>query len=145
MADVALFQRRDADLFRDAAYRFFQRQLHGVTQIGTTRRALTTTTAAEDVAKDIAKDVAEVGTATKAAATVSTAAAALLKGRMAVLIVRRAFLGIGQDLIGFVDLFEFAFGLFIALVAVRVKFHGQASVRLFDLRLFGRFRHARIS
>ncbi|XCW71073.1 Hypothetical protein ABZS17G119_03517 [Kosakonia cowanii] len=23
-----------------------------------------------------------------------------------------------------------------------MKFHGQASVRLFDLRLFGRFRHA---
>ncbi|CDL16568.1 hypothetical protein [Klebsiella pneumoniae IS46] len=78
MADVALFQRRNTDLFSDAAHRFFQRQLHVVTEIGAACRALTTTSAAKDIAENIAKDIAEVGTAAKTAAA---AHAALFEAR----------------------------------------------------------------
>lgn len=127
MADVALFQRRNTDLFSDAAHRFFQRQLHVVTEIGAACRALTTTPAAKDIAENIAKDIAEVGTAAKTAAA---AHAALFEGRVAVLIVGRTLLGISQDFIRFFDFFKFGFSLFITLVAVRVIFHGQALISL---------------
>ncbi|MNY70666.1 hypothetical protein D3C86_2088470 [compost metagenome] len=61
---------------------------------------------------------------------------------MTVLIVCRTLLRTGQDLVGFFDLFKFGFGLFVTLVTVRVKFHGQALVRLFDFTLFRCFRNA---
>ena len=139
VADVALFQRRNTDLFGDATYRFFQRQLHVVTEIGAARRALPATSAAKDIAENIAKDIAEVRTAAKTAAA---AHAALLKGRVAVLIVGRTLLGISQDFIRFFDFFKFGFSLFITLVAVRVIFHGQALISLFDFTLFRCFGNA---
>lgn len=90
VANVTLFQRRDTDLFGDAANGLFQRQLHVVAQVRAARRALTATAAAEDVAKYIAKDIAEVSAAAEAAATESTAAhAALFKGRVTVLVIGR--------------------------------------------------------
>lgn len=139
VADVALFQRRNTDLFSDAAHRFFQRQLHVVTEIGAACRALTTTSATKDIAENIAKDIAEVGTAAKTAAA---AHAALFEGRVAVLIVGRTLLGISQDFIRFFDFFKFGFSLFITLVAVRVIFHGQALISLFDFTLFRCFGNA---
>ena len=143
VADVALFQRRNTDLFGDATYRFFQRQLHVVTEIGAARRALPATSAAKDIAENIAKDIAEVGTAAKAAATESTAAhAALFKGCVTVLVIGCTFLCIGQDFVGFFDLFKFGFSLFVTLITVRVEFHGQALIRLFDFTLFRSFRNA---
>ena len=143
MADVALFQRRNTDLFGNTANGLFQRQIHVVAQIRAARRALTTTPTAEDVAEDIAKDIAEVGTAAKAAATESTAAhAALFKGCVTVLVIGRTFLCIGQDFVGFFDLFKFGFSLFVTLITVRVEFHGQALIRLFDFTLFRSFRNA---
>ena len=143
VANVTLFQRRDTDLFGYAANGLFQRQLHVVAQVRAARRALTTTAAAENVAKYIAKDIAEVSAAAKAAATESTAAhAALFKGCMTVLVIGRTFLCIGQDFVGFFDLFKFGFSLFVTLVTVRVEFHGQALIRLFDFTLFRSFRNA---
>jgi hypothetical protein len=146
VANVTLFQRRDTDLFGDAANGLFQRQIHVVAQVCAARRALTTTTAAEDVAEHIAKDIAEISTAAKAAATESTAAhAALFKGCVTVLVIGRTFLCIGQDFVGFFDLFKFGFSLFITLVTVRVEFHGQALIRLFDFTLFRCFGTPKIS
>ncbi|MNL53132.1 hypothetical protein D3C87_1763550 [compost metagenome] len=143
MADITLFQRRNADLFGHAAYGFFQRQIHVVAQVRAACRALTTTATAEDITENIAKDVAEISaTATKATAVSAAAHAALFKRRMTVLIVGCTFLSVGQDLIRFFDLFKFGFGLFVTLVTVRVKFHGQALVRLFDFTLFRCFRNA---
>jgi hypothetical protein len=70
--------------------------------------------------KYVAKDIAEVSAAAKAAATESTAAhAALFEGCVAVLVIGRTFLCIGQDFVGFFDLFKFGFSLFVTLVAVR--------------------------
>ncbi len=143
VANVTLFQRRNTDLFGHAANGLFQRQIHVVAQVCAARRALTATTAAEDVAKHIAKDVAEISAAAKAAATESTAAhAALFKGCVTVLVIGRTFLCVGQDFVGFFDLFKFRFSLFVTLVTVRVEFHGQALIRLFDFTLFRSFRNA---
>ena len=141
MADVALFQRRDADLFGHSTNRFFQRQIHVVAQVCAAGRALTTTTAAKDIAEYVTKDIAKV---CAAAETTRTAAAhtALFKGCVTVLIVGRTLLRIGQDFVRFFDLFKLGFGLFITLVAVRVEFHGQALVRLFDFTLFRCFGNA---
>ncbi|VFS03141.1 Uncharacterised protein [Enterobacter cancerogenus] len=101
--------------FGDTANGFFQRQIHVVTQICAPRRALATTTTAEDVAEDIAKDIAEISAAAKAARAAESAAAhaALFKGRVTVLIVGCTFLRIGQNFVGFFDLFKFGFSLFI--------------------------------
>ncbi|MNV72656.1 hypothetical protein D3C71_1657620 [compost metagenome] len=89
----------------------------------------------EDVAKYVAKDIAEVGTA--AAKPTATAHAALFKRRMAVLIVGRTLLIVGQNFVRFLDLFKSGFGVLI-LVAVRMVLHRQAFIRLFDLTLFRR-------
>jgi hypothetical protein len=125
----------------DTAHRFFQGQLHGVAQVGTPGR--TTTTAAVATAKDVAKDVAEritkIGTTAKA--TVATATLALIHAGMTVLVIAGTQVLVGQDLIGFLDLFELLFGCGITLIAIRVKLHRQTLVRLLDLALVGIFRY----
>ncbi len=140
VADVALFQRRDTDLFGDAANSLFQRQLHVVAQVSAARCALATATTAKDIAEHVAKDIAKVSAA--AAKTAAAAHAALLKRRVTVLIVGRTFLRIGQDFIRFFNLFKFGFGLFIALVTVRVELHRQTLIGLFDFTLFRTLRNA---
>ncbi len=141
VANITLFQRRNADLFGDAANRLFQRQIHVVAQVGAAGCALTTATTAEDIAEHIAKDIAEVSTAAtkRRPPNPPPTHAALFKGCVAVLVVGRTFLCIGQDFVGFFDLFKFGFSLFVTLVAVRVIFHGQALIRLFDFTLFRMF------
>src|SRR5699024_10923679 len=81
----------------------------------------------EDVRHEVAELVAESGTA--------TGPATVLKGRMAEAVVGTALLGIGEDLIGLVDLDELDLGLGIAGVLVRRPLHGElAEARLeFDL------------
>jgi len=54
------------------------------------------------------------------------------KGAMAVAVVGWAFLGIGEDLIGFADFFEFFLGFFIALMFVGMMLDGEFSVSLFN-------------
>ncbi len=132
-------QGRDLDLFGDTAHRLFQGQFHGIAQVGTTGRAATTTAAAtKDVTEHIAKDVAEIGAAAKA--TVAATLTRIDTG-MAVLIVTGTQVGIGQDLVSLLDLFEFLFSIGIALITVRVILHGQTLVRLLDLALVGIFRY----
>ncbi|STR66343.1 Uncharacterised protein [Klebsiella michiganensis] len=134
VANVALFQSRDTDLFGYAANGFFERQIHVIAQVRAARCALATASAAKDITENIAKDIAEIRAATKT--TAAAAHAALLKCGVTVLIVGCTLLGIGQDFIRFFDFFEFSFSLFITLVTVRVILHGQALIRLFDFTLF---------
>ncbi|MND94885.1 hypothetical protein D3C80_871200 [compost metagenome] len=134
VTNTTLFQRRNADLFGHATNSFLEGQLHVVAQIGTAAGTLTAATT-EDVAKYVAKDIAEVGTA--AAKPTATAHAALFKRRMAVLIVGRTLLIVGQNFVRFLDLFKSGFGVLI-LVAVRMVLHRQAFIRLFDLTFFRR-------
>ncbi len=141
VANVALLQRRNTDLFGHATHRFFQGEIHVITQISPTRRTLATTPAAKDIAKNVTKDITEISAAIKAAAK-SAAHTALFKRGVTILIVGCAFLRIGQHFIGFFNLFKFSFGLFITLIAVRMIFHGQALIRLFDFTLFRCFGNA---
>ncbi len=137
VTDFTVDQGRHLDLLGDPAYRLFQRQLHGVAQVGATGRATTATATAatKNIAKHVAEDVAEIGAAAKAA--VATATLALIHPGVTVLVIAGTQIGIGQDLVGFLDLFELLFGPGIALVAVRVILHGQTLVRLLDLAFVG--------
>src|SRR5690606_16055847 len=86
VANVIRFQRRSTDVFGDAPNGFFKRRLHLVAQVCAARRALTTTSAAEDIAKYITRDIAAITAAAEAVAIKSTAAhAALFKGCVTVL------------------------------------------------------------
>ena len=58
------------------------------------------------------------------------------------LVVALAFVGIRQNLIGFVYLFKFLFGGFISGIDVRVILARQLAVRCFDRALSGGFRNA---
>src|SRR5476649_325278 len=132
VANITLGKRWNADLFGDTTNGLFQSQIHIVAQIGTPAGALTAATT-EDVAKDVTKDVAEICTA---ATAVTTTHSALFKSSMTVLVVSSAFLRIRQNFVGF---FDFGFGIFIALIAVRVMFHCEALIRLFNFSLIGCF------
>ena len=85
-------------------------------------------TAAEDVAEHVAEDVAKgVGRAESLAS-----AARSVEAGAAVLIVCRALLCIGQDLVRLLRFLEMLFGFLVVGIPVRVVFHGQAPVRLGD-------------
>ena len=57
---------------------------------------------------------------------------------MAEAVVLGALLGVGEYLIGLIDLLEFFLGVFVARVDVRVQFLGQFAVRRLDGGLVGR-------
>ena len=52
---------------------------------------------------------------------------------MTILVVSRALLPVGKDFVGFLDFLEVFFRLGIVRIAVRMVFHGQLAVGLFDL------------
>ena len=90
--------------------------------------AATAAAAAEDVAKHVAEDVAKgVGRAEPL-----SGAARCVEARAAVLIVCRALLRIGQDLVRLLRFLEMLFGFLVVGIPVRVVFHGEAPVRLGD-------------
>src|SRR5664280_1318726 len=71
--------------------------------------------AAHDLAEQIVEHVGEGGGAIEGVAAM-TVAHAMLEGRMAEAVVRRALLIVLQDVIGFVEFLELAFGRVVALV-----------------------------
>ena len=90
--------------------------------------------------KDVAKDVAERLTkAAKACCAAGTTAHIGVYPCVAKLVISRAFFRVGEHLVGFFGLFEFHFCRGIALVAVRVVFHGHLAVGLFDVLVAGVF------
>ena len=90
-------------------------------------------------AEKVAEDIAQISEAAEAAAKPAAEAGARVRvevrvdAREAVLIVPGLFVGVGEDLIGLVDLLELFLGRFVAGVLVGVIFHGQLAVGLFDL------------
>ena len=115
--------------------------LAGGVGIGPTGR---TAKAAETAAEDIAEDVAQIhAVAAKAAETARARAAAVLcriagvYARKAILVIELALLGVREDLVCLIDFLEFFLGVFIAGVIVRVVFHCQLAVSLFDFRIRG--------
>ena len=136
VAGVALVPARNAQLRILAVGRFFERDLHGVAEVRAAKHlastaASTAALAAKDVAKDVAKRV------TKSAKAFGTTAHVGIDTRVTVLVIGCPLLRVRQHLVGFLDLFEFAFCLFgfgvIPLVAVRVVLHRQLAISLFDV------------
>ena len=107
--------------------RFFQGDLHVVAKIGTTRRRVDAALAppAGELAEHFVEDIGE---AAKAEVAGAASAATVLEGGMAIAIVRRALVRIFQDIVGFVDLFEFMLGRRVAGIAIGVVLHGQLAI-----------------
>ncbi len=137
VAGVAFFQCRNADGLLGAASGFLQRDLEVVAQVGASidiRAASTPSAASKDVAKDISEGI---GKAVEALAASTAAAHGRVDASMAVAVVGGALVGIGQDLIGFLGLLELVLSVLAVRVAVRMIFHGQLAVGLFQLVLRG--------
>ena len=94
-------------------------------------------TAAESTAEKAAEDVAQVAKVEAAAVSAAPGSRAVVRIHPgeAELVVPGFFLGIGQDLIGLVDLLELLLGFFITGVHVRVVFPGQLFICFFDFIL----------
>ena len=58
---------------------------------------------------------------------------------MTVLVVSGAFVGVGEDFVGFFGLLELSFGRLVVRIAVRVIFHGQTTVGFLQLIIRGTF------
>src|SRR5690606_36469984 len=136
VAGITSRQGWNTDFLLHPTHRFFQRQLHGVAQIGTALRATTraaTTAAAENITKDITENIAAAAAGTSAEA----AAGLTVDTGMTILVVHLAFLGVAQHFIGLGGFFEFGVGVFVIRIAVRVVFHRQFAVGLFQRRRIG--------
>src|SRR5262249_5047918 len=112
-------------------------------------------------AKELAEEIAEAGAASAAGSTAeietaeikvdvarsaARAGAVVARGRVvaveAVLVIHLALLGVGENVVGFLQLFEFLFGRFVARIQVGMVFAGQLSKGGADV-FGGRFaRHA---
>ncbi len=133
----ALIHDRDADLFFRAARRFFQRDLHVVAQVCA---AMCLAAPAASAAEDVAEDVAEIeALRTRAARTerIAAAHAARFEGGVAILVVSRALLPVGQSLVSFLRFLELLLRLRIVRIAVGVVLHRQFAISLLDLFLGG--------
>ena len=116
-----------------AEHRLLEVELQVVAQVGAAKHLPSAApAAAEDVAEHVAEDVAESVCCAEA-----RAAAARGESFVAVLIVDRALLRVGQHFIGLLALLELLLGFVIVGIAVGVKFHRQAAIRFLDLG-FGR-------
>ena len=96
-------------------------------------------TAAEEAAEDVAQ-VAEVEAAVES--TAATGAEVGIHTGVAKLVVPGLLVGIGQDLVGLVDLLEFLLGVFVAGVQVRMILPGHLFICFFDLILGRALGHA---
>mmetsp|Transcript_8074 Transcript_8074/g.15670 ORF Transcript_8074/g.15670 Transcript_8074/m.15670 type:complete len:339 (-) Transcript_8074:288-1304(-) len=139
-AGLAAFPARDADLRFLAAGSFLERDFHRVAEVAATvdllagRTAPRTGSPAEDVSKDVAEGLREAAKAFRTGATPPGAHVGVDAG-MAVLVIGRALLRVGQHLVGLLGLLELLLGLLrpVALVAVGVVLHRQLAVSLLDV------------
>src|SRR6185503_5871169 len=134
-ARLAAREARHRERFLAAATCLDERDLELVLEVGTAACARATTAGSpgpEEVAEQVTEDVVE------ARGEVEAAGATLLERGMPEPIVLRAALGIGQDLVGLVDLFEALFGLGARIrILVRVILEGELSVGSLELLVVG--------
>jgi hypothetical protein len=132
LADLAVFRTaavammaidlgRYFDLPADAEDGLLQIQLHDVAQVGTATRATATTTVpAENVAEDVTKI-----SPTSPKPAPPRPPMPCSKAGVAVLVVHRALLRVGQHFVGLLGLLEFLLRSRVVRAAVRVVFHRQ--------------------
>ena len=127
---------------------FLERDLHRVAQVAAAVDLLAAAAARRRrrcAAEDVAEDVAEgLGEAAEAFRRRRRAAHVRVDAGVAVLVVGRALLRVGQHLVGLLGLLELLLGLLriVALVAVGVVLHRQLAIGLLDVVLGGVLRHA---
>lgn len=135
-AELAFHQGRDADLDFFARDGFFQGQGEVIAQVGAAVHAPSPASppTAEEVAEDVAEDVE--ATATEAPSPGPAESLARIHAGMAELVVGRALLGVVQDLVGLFGFLELALR-FLPGIPIRVVFHGEASIGLFQIGVTG--------
>ena len=141
MAVFAGFVAHEVDLLVAAFGRFFKGDGHIVAQIRAGHRPLLAPppTAAETAAEERREYIFHIKAAeTAEAGEISVTGAARARLLMAEAVVLGALLGVGEHLIGLVDLLEFFLGVLVARVDVRVQLLGQFAVRRLDGGLVGR-------
>ena len=138
----ALLDAADVDLLLAAERRLFKGDIQAHAQVfAPARAAALGLSAAEAAAEDIPEDIPEAAAenVAKAAEAAETGAAGAAGGRverrMAELVILRALVGIGQHLVGLVDLLEALLAFLIARMQIRVVGLGQLAVGFFDLVL----------
>src|SRR5690606_6935744 len=125
-AGRAFDQGRDLDPALDAEHRFLELEFEQVAKVRAAPRA-TTAPHAEDVREDVPEDVAYVGV--EAAARAVSAFAR----RVAVPVVQRALVRIGEDFIGLLGFLEALLRVRIVGTAIGMAFHRHATERLLEL------------
>ena len=142
LAVRTLLDAADVDLLLAAERRLFKGDIQAHAQVfAPARAAALALTAAEAAAEDIPEDIPEAAAenVVKAAEAAETGAAGAAGGRverrMAELVILRALVGIGQHLVGLVDLLEALLAFLIARMQIRVVGLGQLAVGFFDLVL----------
>jgi hypothetical protein len=129
LAGAASFSSRDFYRLIDAFVCFIQRDLHIASQVGSIAvrcvRAASLL-ASEEHIKDVAKSVSTEWIAKTSACLI---------GVMAESIIARSFIGIAQNLLGFINLFKAFFRARVAKVGVGVVFSGKLLKRFSDFVL----------
>src|SRR6185295_17644300 len=132
-ANLALSERLEVDIDAIAEDSLIEIELQAVAQVRTAKHLRAAApAAAEDIAEHIAKDVAE-----RVGRTESRTTAGRLQAGVSELVVRRALLRIGEDLVSLLGFLEFFFGFRVVGVAVGMKLHREPPVRLLDLGFGG--------
>ena len=145
---VARLQAAELDLLLSAKRRFFQRDLDTVLQIvsGACRAgalAASTLTSAKKHVKEVVKRTLTARTeSSKPSAKPAGSAAAHLRSAFTECVVLAAFIGIFQNIVGRVDLFELVLGLLVAPRFVGMVLVGELEVGLADLLIRSRTRIA---
>ena len=123
-----MLQRRHLNFCGFTAHCIFKRYLEGVTQVRTSLRSLTSTTAAtKNITKDITENIAEATTLE------ATATHLWVNARVTVLIIGLALLAIAENFIGLGGLFEFLISVGVIRITVRVILHRNAPIGLFNV------------
>ena len=136
-AGVALHELGDVDFHGVAEHGLAEFDLQLVLEIRAAEHLgapAAATAAAEDVAEHLAEHLAERVAALEATART----AALARGvdaRVAVLVVDSALVRFAENLVSLLGFLEFLFRVLVTRIAVRMKFHGKATVGLLDVSL----------
>ena len=127
LAGLALAHGGNVDLGLGAEHRLLQIQFQLVAQVCAAEHLRSAALAAgKNIAEHFAENIAE------RLAGAESAAAVALQARVAELIVDGALMRIAQDLVGLFAFFETVLGFRIVGIAIRVKFHREAAIGLFD-------------
>src|SRR4029077_4322073 len=136
-AFVANIEFSDFDFFFGAESRFFERDLHVVTQI---RAALSVFAMPCDATKKGFENVPTDSTATKnlpkdieRIVESPTKSPALFEGGVTEAVVGSAFVTVHQHIVSLAELLELFFGVRIVRIFVRMKFHRELAIRALDL------------